>query len=170
MAGTGRLIRTKGGIKFKRKARKVFEGEHDWIKFPEVSNNSSLFYESPHPQVMGNIVVDVIRVKDADTIEVRWSERKFLFPVRLVDIYAPEKNTWEGRRGKAWLKSKIQGQEVELIIDQRNKVGKWGRLLAIIMHNGSNINEELIQEGYAISPAEAEREAELKVKVEVKSK
>jgi len=160
MSGTGRLVRTKGGTKFKRKRRKVFPGEHDWIKFPEVATNNTLFYESPHPQVMENIIVEVVRVKDADTLEVRWSERKFLFAVRLVDIYAPEKNTWEGRRAKAWLKSKIQGQKVELVINQSNKVGKWGRLLAVVIHKGTNINEELMQKGYAISAQEAEEQSE----------
>lgn len=160
MAGTGRLVRTKGGFKFKRKARKVFPGEHDWRKFPEVSINSTLFYESPHPQIIENIFVEVVRVKDADTIEVRWNERKFLFSVRLVDIFAPEKNTWDGRRGRTWLKSKIHGQKVELIINPNNRIGKWGRLLAVVMHGGSNINEELIREGYAISRQEQEAMAE----------
>ena len=79
MAGTGRLVRTKGGSKIKRKRRKVFPGEHDWIKFPEVSITSPLLNQSPHKQVEENIIVEVTRVKDADTIEVKWSERDSYF-------------------------------------------------------------------------------------------
>ena len=158
MSGTGKLVRTKGGTKFKIKRRKAFKGEHDWIKFPEVSITSPHLHESPHPQIEGNIVVEVVRVKDADTIEVRWSERKFLFAVRFIDVYAPEKNTWDGRRGKEWLKRKIQGQEVELIVNPRNRVGKWGRLLATVMYGGININQELIEQGHAISSQDAEGE------------
>ncbi len=156
MSGTGRLVRTKGGTKFKRKKRKAFKGEHDWVKFPEVSITSPHLHESPHPQINENIIVEVVRVKDADTIEVRWSERKFLFAVRFINVYAPEKNTWEGRRGKTWLKNKIQGQEIELIVNKKNRVGKWGRLLAIVMYEGININQELIEQGHAISGREKE--------------
>ena len=157
MGGTGRIVRTKGGTKFKRKKRKVFKGGHDWNKFPEVSIKKDLFFESPHPQIMGNIFVKVVRVKDADTIEVKWSERKFLFPVRLVNLFAPEKNTWAGRKARDWLRRQIQGQEVELIINPRNRIGKWGRLLAIIKYKGTNMNEALISEGFAITPEEQER-------------
>ena len=156
MSGTGRLVRTKGGIKFKRKQRKVFPGEHDWIKFPEVSITSKHLHESPHPQVNDNIIVEVTRVKDADTIEVRWTERRFLFPVRLLDVYAPEKNTWDGRRGRDWLKRKLEGKEVELVINQRNRVGKWGRLLAVVMFEGKSVNQELLNEGIAITSQEQE--------------
>ena len=158
MSGTGRLVRTKGGFKFKRKKRKVFPGEHDWIKFPEVALTSPILFESPHPQINENISVEVVRVKDADTIEVRWSERKFLFPVRLINVYAPEKNSWDGRRGRDWLKSQISGQRVELIINPNNRVGKWGRLLAIVMYKGININQTLKEKGFAISSEQAEVE------------
>ena len=159
MAGTGRLVRTKGGTKFKRKNRKVWPGEHDWNKFPEVSLTSPHLSKSPHKQIDENIIVEAVRVKDADTIEVKWSERNFLFSVRLINVYAPEKNTWDGRKGRDWLKRKLEGREIELIINKHNRVGKWGRLLAVVMFQGVNINQQLISEGIAITTVEKRRES-----------
>lgn len=159
MAGTGRLVRTKGGTKFKRK-KKVWKGRHDWNKFPEVSVNSDLFFESPHPQIIENIIVKCVRVKDGDTIQVKWSERKFLFPVRFAEVFTPELNTWEGRRARDWLRKQIEGREVELIINPANRIGKWGRILAIVMHEGTNLSQALIDEGFGITPQEQEELSE----------
>ena len=154
MVRKGRVVRTKGGTKFKRSQRQYPKGAHDWGKFPEVSEQSDLFHSSPHLQIIEDIEVRVVRVKDGDTIEVKWERRNFLFAVRLAGLFAPENNTFEGRRVRQWLKNRIQNKKVLLKINRGNRIGKWGRLLAVIMLGGADINQELLDKGFAITPEE----------------
>jgi len=128
-----------------------FKMEHDFEKFPELSNaDLNLFYfQSPHKQILDDIVVDVTKVTDGDTIKVKWAERDFEFPVRILDIDAPELNEPGGLESKAWLTGKILNKEVDLRISRRNRVGKWGRLLARVEVNGMNIGQESIMFGFS---------------------
>lgn len=118
--------------------------KHDWIKYPELTNSQMkhLQYESPHPQIEDDFDAKVIRVVDGDTIILRTSFRDFEFPLRILDINAPEMNEGGGE-AKRWLKKRIENQEVKIIIEPKQRVGKYGRLLGRILHSGSDIGNEM---------------------------
>jgi endonuclease YncB( thermonuclease family) len=125
---------------------------HDFIKFPELTNNQlELYYwDSPHKQILDDFTCRCVGVKDGDTIEVEWVERDFLFPVRLSLIAAPELNEAGGRESLSWLRNRIEGRVIDIEIDPSNRVGKWGRLLGVVHEGGSNINLESIFMGKSI--------------------
>ena len=125
--------------------------EHDFEKFPELTNNQmSLFYfESPHKQIFENFTADVVKVTDGDTIRVRWQERDFDFPIRIAHIQAPELNEG-GRESGDWLRDKILNEEVEIIIDRNNRVGKFGRIIGQVFHGGFDVGAESLSTGHSV--------------------
>ena len=97
------------------------------------------------------------RVIDGDTIDARvdlgfnvWT----FVRVRLYEIDAPESRTrneeekLQGLRSKAYLKAIMDGCGGKIVLKSHG-VGKFGRCLGTIYVHGENINERLIQEGYA---------------------
>jgi micrococcal nuclease len=71
-----------------------------------------------------------IRLLGIDTPEIRGGERE------------------EGLKSKARLVELIEGKEITLVT-HKDKTGKYGRWLGTIYVNETNINEQLIQEGFA---------------------
>ena len=125
--------------------------EHDFIKFPELTNSQIAEHiVSPFPQITEDIFVNVLKVVDGDTIRVEWDERDFDFPVRFLGINAPEMNEG-GEEAKEYLRNIIEGEEVMLQIDKYQRVGKYGRLLARIISLGMDMGETMIRLGYATS-------------------
>ena len=124
---------------------------HDFKRFPELANSQMEMYywDSPHRQIVDDFNAEVVRVIDGDTIRVKWIERDFVFPVRLLNINAAEIDEG-GLASKKWLESQILNQEVTIIINQKQRVGKFGRLLGIITHLGRNINQLSIESGYSV--------------------
>ena len=122
---------------------------HDFIKFPELTNSQLQEHiVSPFPQITDDIRVEVIKVIDGDTIKVRWEMRDFDFPVRFLDINAPEMSEG-GEEAREYLEGVIEGEEVELKIDPNQRVGKYGRLLAKIISLGMDMGETMIRIGLA---------------------
>ena len=126
---------------------------HDFKQFPELTNNQMQFYyfQSPHKQITENFFAKVIRVTDGDTIQVEWSERNFDFPIRFLDINAPEMNEERGQEVKEWLRHRIENEEVEIMINKKNRVDKWGRLLGRIFHRGMDTGQEMRDLGLVTS-------------------
>jgi endonuclease YncB( thermonuclease family) len=124
---------------------------HDFKKYPELTNNQMQFYywDSPHKQIVEGFIAQVVKVTDGDTVRVKWDERDFDFPVRMINIDAPELGEG-GRRSKQWLANRILGEEVYIVINDRLRVGKWGRILGEIIHQGININEESMMLGHSV--------------------
>lgn len=133
---------------------------HDFVAFPELTNSQMQLYyfESPHKQIFEDIQVEVVQVHDGDTITVMWSERDFKFPVRFSNISARELSedgkrdtsfqlSMSGKASRDWLANRILGKEVTLKINPKNRVEKFGRLLAEIIFDGTNIGEEAIFAG-----------------------
>lgn len=96
------------------------------------------------------------RVIDGDTIEGTFTKTileldvKFTVHFRLIRIDAPEKTgvTKEaGIRSMEYLKGRIEGQNIKVKIKGRDKYGRW---LAEIFKDGININDELVQLGFAV--------------------
>ncbi len=124
---------------------------HDFERFPELTNSQMeiYYFESPHKQIVEDFRARVLKVHDGDTITVRTDFRDFDFPVRFLGTNAPELNEPNGDVSQKWLESKILNEEVEILIDKNQRVGKWGRLLGEIFHGGISLNEESIRAGKA---------------------
>lgn len=123
---------------------------HDFVKFPELTNRQMQIYysQSPHRQILESFTAECRRVIDGDTIMVRWYGRNFDFPVRFNNTNALELSEG-GKEAKSWLKARIEGQTIDVLVDPKFRVGKFGRLLGTIHHNGMSIGQEMIQTGLA---------------------
>ena len=124
--------------------------EHDFEKFPELTNRQMQFYyfESPHKQILEDIRVKVERVIDGDTISVSWNQRNFLFPIRFLGTDAKELNEG-GEDAKSWLENQILNEEVDILINPNQRVGKFGRLLGKIISRGMDMGDMMIRLGRA---------------------
>lgn len=125
--------------------------EHDFDAFPELSNKQleTLKFISPHSQIEEDFEAEVVKVTDGDTVTLRTSFRDFDFPLRLLDIDAPELSEG-GEASKAWLKNMIEGKKVSIMMNRDKRVGKYGRLLGQIIFGGINVGEIALSLGYAV--------------------
>jgi len=134
---------------------------HDFKKFPELRNSQMeiYYFESPHKQIFEDFMAEVVKVTDGDTIRVRADFRDFDFPIRFSGTNAKELNEG-GERAKEWLINLIEGEEVKILINPKNRVGKWGRLLGEVFFLGRNVNDESINQGFA-TPFEERGDGEI---------
>lgn len=125
--------------------------EHDYKNFPELTNSQieEFGIRSPHKQITEDFTAEVIKVHDGDTITLRTSFRDFDFPLRLAGIDAPELNAG-GEVARDWLKKRIEGDNVLILIDQDNRVEKWGRLLGQVLHGGLDISQTEVDLNLAV--------------------
>jgi len=122
--------------------------EHDFNKFPELSNvqMQELYFTSPHVQYTRDFIAKVVKVHDGDTVTLTTYDRDFEFPLRLLNIDAAELSEG-GKVAKEWLSNRVLGELVEIQILMSNRVGKYGRLLGKIIHNGLDVGNEEIYQG-----------------------
>ena len=108
--------------------------------------------------------VDILRVVDGDTVDVRldlgfnvWHKCR----VRMVGIYAPESRTRDleekkkGLAAKEYLKSILENPDNDIQMQSEGK-GKYGRVLGIFFwdkgkRTPTNVNQLMIKEGHATS-------------------
>lgn len=123
---------------------------HDFENFPELSNSqmATEYFNSPHKQITEDFSAECVKVHDGDTITLRWPERDFDFPLRFLDINAPELNEG-GEESRDWLKMKIEGEKVDILISKNKRVGKYGRLLGRVFYNGQDLGQEMLMLGLA---------------------
>ncbi len=96
----------------------------------------------------------VVYVYDGDTptldidqgLDTRRSERIRMIGIDAPELRGPEKA--EGYKSRDALSKLILGQEVVLVTD-KDKRGKYGRLLGTIYFNDVNVNEWMINHGHA---------------------
>jgi len=98
----------------------------------------------------------IVSVYDGDTVTAdidlgfkTWVKGEKL---RLYGINAPElrgEEREEGLKSRDYLRGLILGKEV-LIKTRKDKRGKYGRYLAEIILDGVNINDKLVEDGYAV--------------------
>lgn len=121
---------------------------HDFERYPELSNAQLevLGLTSPHQQIINDFDAVCVEVVDGDTIRVSTDFRDFVFPVRLGNIDAPELSEG-GDEAREWLATEIEGQEVRILMDQDNRVDKYGRLLGRVFHNGLDLGEAMLHLG-----------------------
>ncbi len=117
--------------------------QHDFKEFPELSNAQieEFGFQSPHKQITEDFRATVVKVVDGDTVTLSVGFRDFDFPLRMLDIDAPEMNEG-GKEAKDWLIDRIEGEDVDIFMDEENRVDKWGRLLGRIFHRGMDVGEE----------------------------
>lgn len=124
--------------------------DHDFKRFPELSNTQLevLRFVSPHVQYEEDFDAVVVKVHDADTVTLRSRDRDFEFPLRLANIDAPELNNG-GKEAGDYLRSIVEGKSVRILIDRRNRVGKYGRLIGEVLYEGRVLNDDLVRLGFA---------------------
>lgn len=124
--------------------------EHDFKKWPELPNSKldEFYFKSPHKQILYNFFGIVNKVVDGDTIHVGTNFRDFDTVIRFLNTNAPEMNEG-GQEAKDWLRGHIENKEVYIIVNRKNRVGKWGRILGLVYHAGQNMNELSITMGHA---------------------
>jgi len=84
-------------------------------------------------------------VVDGDTIDVTGVGR-----IRLVGINTPERGEFGYENATDFVKNKCLGKTIYLDIDDAKNKDKYGRILAIVYVDGvGNLNEELLNRGYA---------------------
>lgn len=125
---------------------------HDFDRFPELTNRQMQIYyfESPHPQINTSFFGRVVEVHDGDTVRIDTDFRSFDFPLRMLDIAAPELNESGGRESQQWLEEKLLDAEVFVEIDPSNRVGKFGRLLGRIKQLGMDVGRESMINGHSV--------------------
>jgi endonuclease YncB( thermonuclease family) len=123
----------------------------DFVARPELWNGLPMdiyYFDSPHKQITEDFEGVVSKVHDGDTFTIDTKFRNFGTKVRMVGIDSLELNVGGGK-ARDWLKSKIEGKRVDIILDEE-RVGKWGRILGTVIANGMNINDLAIIEGMAV--------------------
>lgn len=125
--------------------------EHDYKNYPELTNKEleELQFSSPHKQITEDFRATVVKVHDGDTVTLHTNFRDFDFPLRFLDIDAPELNDG-GDITRDWLKQRILGKEVDILIDKSNRVGKYGRLLGRVFHHGMDVGQEELNLSLAV--------------------
>ncbi len=131
---------------------------HDFKRFPELSNSQMQIYyfDSPHKQLVEDFRAKVVKVTDGDTIRVEIPERDFDFPIRMQDLAAPELDERGGKASQSWLENIILGKMVEILLS-RQRVEKWGRLLAEVIYGGMRMSAESIINNHGVPWAEREQ-------------
>lgn len=130
--------------------------EHDFKLFPELTNSqmSRFYFDSPHEQITENFDAKVENVHDGDTITVSVPFRDFKFPIRFENCMAAELNEKGGIASRNWLKGQIQNKNIEVIVNPKNRVGKYGRLLGRVISDGIDIGELSKQFSFSIGVEE----------------
>jgi len=123
---------------------------HDYKNYPELTNKQldEIGFTSPHTQITRDFRATVVKVHDGDTVTLKTDFRDFVFPLRLLGIDTKELSEG-GEDVAAWVKDRLEGEEVDIIIDSDNRVGKYGRLLGKVFHRGMDLGDELMMLGMA---------------------
>jgi endonuclease YncB( thermonuclease family) len=87
----------------------------------------------------------VVAISDGDTITLLTEDKQQL-KIRLAGIDTPEKKQAFGTKARDHLASRIFKQDVE--VDLRKK-DQYGRYLGVIYISGVDMNQSMIQDGYA---------------------
>ena len=126
--------------------------EHDFKTFPELTNSQmeTEYFAFPHKQIMEDFRAKVVKVHDGDSVTLRWDERDFDFPVRFINIAAPELDQIGGDDSQKFLELLLLNEEVDILINPQNRVDKWGRLLGNVMFRGLDAGETSMFCGHSI--------------------
>lgn len=111
------------------------------------------FLLSPQADLPPDILAEVVRITDGDTIRVLYQGQEY--PVRYIGANTPEVYfglECYGREASQANKRFVEGQTVRLIRDVRER-DDFGRLLRYVYVGEVFVNAELIRQGYAYAKA-----------------
>lgn len=91
-----------------------------------------------------SITGKVISVADGDTITILTPKNEQI-KVRLSAVDCPEKQQAFGQKAKDFTSSMVAGKQVTI---EPDTIDKYGRTVAMIYVNGSNLNKEVVSNGY----------------------
>ena len=94
-------------------------------------------------------IVKARSITDGDTILALLPNEAIESKIRLAGIDAPEKGKTGYKESRAWLETQILGSEVTLKIDPANAKDSYGRVIAVIMKNGEDINLKSVRAGWS---------------------
>lgn len=97
---------------------------------------------------------EVVRVVDGDTVDAEVDlgfDVKLLARFRLLGINAPEKNTQDGMKSLARLAELLPVGSQVVIQTTKDKKEKYGRYLGTFLVDGKSVNQQLVNEGFAIA-------------------
>jgi len=102
------------------------------------------FFDDKVENIFSNYqIAEVQRVIDGDTIEIENSTN-----VRLLGINTPEKKELYYEEAKQFLEDRVDKKQVKLEFS-KEKYDMYKRILAYVHINDSNVNLEIIRNGYA---------------------
>ena len=96
---------------------------------------------------------EVVRVVDGDTVDATVDlgfNLKLSARFRLLGINAPEKNTREGKESLARLAVLLPVGSSVVVQTTKDKKEKFGRYLGTFLLNGKSVNQQLVDEGFAV--------------------
>ena len=85
--------------------------------------------------------LQVIDITDGDTIKLKGDIK-----VRLLGINTPEKGMLNAEKPEEYLKQTILNQKVQIV---HQGTDRYGRILGYIFLNNQNINQKILEQGYA---------------------
>lgn len=95
----------------------------------------------------------VVRIVDGDTVDATVDlgfDVKLSARFRMLGINAPEKNTKEGKESLARLAVLLPLGSSVVVQTTKDKKEKFGRYLGTFLVDGKNINQQLVDEGFAV--------------------
>lgn len=94
----------------------------------------------------------VVRVIDADTLVLDASLGLMIHSdiiIRLASVNAYERYTDRGKLATAWVNDLVEGNASKCVIET-HKTGKFGRWIADVWFGDFNLNQGLIDNGFAV--------------------
>lgn len=94
----------------------------------------------------------IIRHVDADTSWVMIDcgfDVSVKLSLRWAGINAPERNTVEGKEALAYLRQILPEGSSVYLFTEKDKREKYGRYLGTLVYQGVNMNQKMIDDGYA---------------------
>jgi endonuclease YncB( thermonuclease family) len=111
----------------------------------ERTTSPSTSGDAPADPAGGAVVVEVV---DGDTLVVEvGGERERL---RLVGINAPERDECLADEATRWLRERVDGRQVELVVDRSDR-DRYGRLLRYVEVDGADVGAGLVRAGLALA-------------------
>jgi len=96
---------------------------------------------------------ELIRVLDGDTVEADIDlgfDIHYVAKIRLAGINAPEMKTPQGLPAKEHLTNLLTNHDFVVTTKLNKEFEKYGRVLGEITINGVSINQQMINEGFAV--------------------
>ena len=96
---------------------------------------------------------EVVRVVDGDTVDATVDlgfDLKLSARFRLLGINAPERNTKKGKESLARLAAMLPVGATVVVQTTKDKKEKFGRYLGTFMLDGKSVNQQLVDEGFAV--------------------